>query len=207
MKTLIFDFGNVLIDLDYERHFKAFRELFPRHWDQGNYPESIQGSLLKYEKGEISDDTFIWNFQQLDPSLDPLSIVRAWLSLLGEIPLSRLDMLNSLGSDYKIALLSNINNLHLNWIQNYLFKAHGIDDFENGFFDHVFYSHVIGMRKPDQEIYKYTEAAMSVRGEDILFIDDREDNIMAARTAGWNAIQHDPRQEITERIQEYLSLN
>jgi len=203
-KLIVFDFGNVLIDLNYERHFKAYRDLFGREWPVQDYPETVLPAMHRYEKGEISDDAFIWVFQQINPALNPRNIANAWIQLLGDIPESRIKMLEQLSKSHELALLSNINSLHLRHIHRYLDSTFGIRDFEERFFNHVFYSHHIGMRKPEDNIYKNLEAKTGRTAKEILFIDDRDDNIMKARSLGWEGILHDPGLEISVQIETYL---
>ena len=56
-------------------------------------------------------------------------------------------------------------------------------------FDKVYLSFEIGMRKPNKEIYEYVQNDLEINPQDILFIDDDEDNIMAAQACGWNTFQ------------------
>ncbi len=52
-------------------------------------------------------------------------------------------------------------------------------------FDHVFISGVIGAIKPQEEIYAHVERELDARGEHLVFIDDREANVIAAARRGW----------------------
>ncbi len=53
-----------------------------------------------------------------------------------------------------------------------------------GDFHHTVWSHALLLRKPDPAIYAAAIAGLGVPAAQILFLDDREDNIAAARTAG-----------------------
>jgi putative hydrolase of the HAD superfamily len=57
-------------------------------------------------------------------------------------------------------------------------------------FDHKTFSHRLGMAKPDAAIYRHAAEGLGVATEEILFIDDREENLIAARAAGMHAIQY-----------------
>ena len=57
-------------------------------------------------------------------------------------------------------------------------------------FDHCTWSHALFMAKPEPAIYLKTAEALNTRPEHILFIDDREDNIIAAVALGFQAIQY-----------------
>jgi len=204
-KTIIFDFGNVLIDLDFDLCFDTFEEVTGIRWDRDNLPPEITSAIYKYDRGHISDEAFLWAFQQHSSNSDPRDLIRAWNSLIGYIHSERFSMLKELRSDYNLAILSNINNLHLRKIHLYLKKEHQITDFEDRYFDHVFYSHIIGMRKPDDEIYQHVTSTLAVKNSDILFIDDLSENIDAANSYGWHGQVHQPEDEIVRNIYGYLS--
>ena len=204
-KTIIFDFGNVLINLDFQRCFDTFYEVTGLRWDMDNMPSEITSAIHKYDRGHISDEAFLWVFQQHCSNSDPRELIRAWNSLLGEISKERFKMLESLKPDYNLVILSNINNLHIRKIHIYLNKDHNISDFEERYFDHVFYSHIIGMRKPDDEIYQHVTESLSVNKSDILFIDDLHENITAAKSYGWHGQVHNPTDEIVVKIDGYIS--
>jgi putative hydrolase of the HAD superfamily len=57
-------------------------------------------------------------------------------------------------------------------------------------FTHRTFSHRLGIAKPDAAIYQHAAEGLGVPPSEILFIDDREENIMAARAAGMHAIQY-----------------
>ncbi len=57
-------------------------------------------------------------------------------------------------------------------------------------FDHCTWSHALGIAKPEPEIYVVTAEALGTPVEQILFLDDRADNIAAARAVGMQAIQY-----------------
>ena len=44
--------------------------------------------------------------------------------------------------------------------------------------------------KPDPEIYAAVEQQAGLQGGDLVFIDDRRDNVAAAAQRGWRAIHH-----------------
>ncbi|MBT8232590.1 MAG: HAD family phosphatase [Saprospiraceae bacterium] len=203
--TIIFDFGNVLIDLDFERCYQALENVLNVDWSSRKLPQIIIDAIHKYDRGQINDEELIAAFQNFNPNANPNDIIYAWNSLIGEIPNERFDLLNELKDDFNLCILSNINNLHINFITDYLETKHTITDFEDRFFNKVFYSHLIGKRKPDEEIYKYVTETLSAEPSQILFIDDMDENIEAAINFGWNGRVHKPGSEITEHIGTYLS--
>ena len=203
-KTLVFDFGNVLLNLDHKRCLDTFNNTLDVTWDINNYPERISKAIQAYEQGQITDDSFLQVFEQYNTQVKPKELIKAWNSILTDLPQARLDMLEALRSDYNLCLLSNINNLHHNWINTYLLNKLKIENFEQRFFDKVFYSHLIKKRKPNLNIYHHVSLECKVRLNDILFIDDMQINIAAAKKYGWKVMRHDPSDEISELITKYI---
>ena len=202
-KTIIFDFGNILINLDYPRCFSAFQEVLGVDFSTG-LPDHMKERLFQYERGKITTEAFLWSLQQFNPTAEIRDIIAAWNAVLGEFPMRRLDMILSLRQHYNIALLSNINEMHIQWIDKFLNASHNITDFRTRYFDHLFYSNEIGHRKPDTSIYEYVMDYMDVDKEDILFIDDMAINIEAAIAYGWKGQVHNPEEDITDNIQSYI---
>ncbi len=56
-------------------------------------------------------------------------------------------------------------------------------------YDYVFLSFELGLKKPHIEIYEEVQKRLNIAKEDILFIDDRSDNIEAAKLFGWNTLK------------------
>ena len=57
------------------------------------------------------------------------------------------------------------------------------------YIDKLFLSFELGMVKPNLEIYKKVEELSGINASDILFIDDRIENIRAAALCGWHVLQ------------------
>lgn len=204
LKAIIFDFGNVLYDLNYEVFNANFSTLLGEDISEG-FPKSLSKTIRDYDAGLISTETFIWRFQHFKRGqLDPLSIINCWNSLLDKFPEHRWNFIEKQSKEHKLYLLSNINELHLNTAYKHIAKVHGRADFETRYFDAVFYSHLIHLTKPNPEIYKFVQEGLELKGEEILFIDDRAENIEGALQQGWKAILHNPGLDIAEAFTKYL---
>jgi len=57
-------------------------------------------------------------------------------------------------------------------------------------FDHRTFSHRLGIAKPDAGMYLHATAGLGVPSGEILFVDDREENIRSAREVGMVAVQY-----------------
>lgn len=199
VKNIIFDFGNVLFDLDLpavERNLKIY---------SGAQFEAAKAKLLHdkvfelYETGGLSTEEFIdaIRFSSEKP-LEKEQVVSAWNSIFLAMPKARFDMLLRLRERYKVFLLSNINDLHASWIDNYMVREHGMQDFQARYFDGVYYSHLIRLRKPDREIYEYVLADAELVPEETVFFDDMEVNVEAAKAVGIQGILHPEGSDIVQ---------
>jgi FMN phosphatase YigB (HAD superfamily) len=65
-------------------------------------------------------------------------------------------------------------------------------------------SHLLGVRKPDEAAYRAVEEHTGFAGAEIIFFDDRVENIAAARDVGWNAVQIDPLGSTAEQVRAGL---
>jgi len=206
IRNVIFDLGNVLLDLDSDQVNVAFKNLLGEDFSRLAASEETKKIFLYLETGHYSEESFINALQRLSTTVpDGKKVIDAWNSLLVGIPSQRLDMLEALSKKgYQLYLLSNTNSLHIHWLHRYMKATHNIENFETQFFKKSYYSHLLGMRKPDKEIYEYVLSDAFIKAEETLFIDDGEANILGAQQLGISTLLHDPASDITELIQTFL---
>ncbi|UPS90628.1 HAD family phosphatase [Bizionia sp. M204] len=178
IKTLIFDFGDVFINLDKVGAMQNALNLFQL---KEFSPEMIACNQA-YEQGQISSEAFITFYKNEFPNLSEPEILDAWNYILKDFPTHRLAFLKQLASDkkYQLILLSNTNALHIKWIQE---RVAFYDDFKSQF-DQFYLSHEIQLRKPNHSIYQFVLDQNNLNPKTCLFIDDTEENIHAASQLG-----------------------
>lgn len=205
VKNVIFDFGNVLFDLDLPSIERHFRQYFGERFETAGNKLRHDRVFELYETGGLGTEEFVDTLRfAVDPPLAADQIIAAWNSIFVGMPKHRFDMLLRLRKRYKVFLLSNINELHANWIDDYMVREHGISDFQARYFDAVYYSHLIRLRKPDREIYEYVIADAELVPEETLFFDDLEVNVETARQTGIQGMLHPAGKEIEEVIMASL---
>jgi len=206
IKNIIFDFGGVLLNLDYHLTFQKMEEVMGVKITKQDIPAHIFKIMLGYEKGEINTETFLWNLQKESAKLTPQpdKLIKAWNAMLLGWNTDRFQFLEDLRKDYGIYLLSNTNDLHLEWVYKDLKRNHSIEDFDSRYFDQTFYSHLMRMRKPEAQIYEKVINDTGIDPMSTLFIDDNQDNVLKAREVGLNATWHDPKLEIIDMLPKYL---
>lgn len=185
IQNIIFDLGGVIIDIDPQRSFQAIS-----NFSLGNKGHEQQLSLdtqlfINYEKGLIDNDAFREGIRKLtgNTSVKDEEIDEAWNLMLLQIPLERLQILEKLNNRYNTFVLSNTNAIHVNAFNQIIQKNSGKATI-NHYFNKVYYSHELKLRKPEPEIYQYVIEDMKLSSGDTLFIDDRLENIEAASASG-----------------------
>lgn len=198
IKAILFDLGNVLVGFDHRmavrrisKHTsKSEREIYDLFFDSG--------LTRKFESGKITPGDF---FKQVKSLLGLKLSFKEFLPIWNEIFFSKPEteeFIVSLNSGLKLVLLSNINKLHYEYIRNAFSSALAL--FGPG---NVILSYITGFIKPEKEIYELAIQKTGVDIEDIIYVDDREDLIMAARSYGLKSIQF---QNIEELRGEFRDL-
>lgn len=183
IKALIFDFGNVFLNLDIEKSMKDTLKRF----QLDAFSEEMYAINYLYEQGLLSTDEFLEFYLGLFPELKKEEIIQLWNSVLKDFPSYRLKFIQNLALEkkYKLILLSNTNELHIDWVIN---NIPFYDTFKNSF-DAFYLSHEIGLRKPDAAIFEYALNQNHLKAKDCLFIDDTQEHILSASKLGiqtWN---------------------
>jgi putative hydrolase of the HAD superfamily len=167
------------------------------------HESAFEEALPKYEIGKISTDIFINKLlSQAKPKVQALDIIQAWNSMLIGIPASRLKMLEQLRPNYKLYLLSNTNELHIEWIHRHLRKDHGVEDFEKQYWDGAYYSHLIRDRKPNPAVFQFVIHDAGIVPEETLFMDDTEEHLYAASQLGFDTHLVREKEEIGEFLKK-----
>lgn len=102
--------------------------------------------------------------------------------LLG-IPEGNHELLLKLKDKYRTFLLSNINAIHYDYIMDYLKREFGFDGNDH-LFEKVYYSHLMGKRKPNADIFEQILQENNLKPEETLFIDDSPQHLATAEKLG-----------------------
>lgn len=180
--TIIFDFGDIFINLEKEAQIEAFKKLGLN----GPNDDLIEKNDL-FEKGQLTELQFLESFQKYIPNASIEEIRTAWNTIIGEFPLYRLEFLQLLSHKYKLILLTNTDEIHISRFEHNV----GISFFSDFYqcFEKVYYSYEMGMRKPDPAIFSYILNKHDLSPKRTLFVDDKKVNTDAAESLGiqvWN---------------------
>ncbi|WP_276132447.1 HAD family hydrolase [Polluticoccus soli] len=186
IKHIIFDLGGVLLNLDYNLTEKAF--VSGGITDFGEIYSQLRQTPVfdDFETGRIGKDEFIDALKK-HCDMGEEDICAAWNAMLLDFPLRRLQLLQQLRLHYDLVLLSNTNEIHEEAFNEILMRSHGIPNI-GVFFDKVYLSHRIGVRKPSEEVFQMILDDTGFKPEHTLFIDDSPQHIEGAKALGIQTI-------------------
>lgn len=184
IKVIIFDFGGVILNINYNKTINAFKKLGIENAEK-IYSQKKQSELFNLiETGKISEKEFLLELQKISAHKNTEKIKKAWNAMLLDLPKERLNLLSQLKSRYKLFLLSNTNHIHIKEIK----KKLGDDMWGNfaNLFDKMYLSHQVKIRKPEKNIFRLILSEQQLNANEVLFIDDSYQHIKAAKKLNFN---------------------
>ncbi len=198
IKNIIFDFGGVFLNIDYNLTSKAFKDLGVSNFDELYSQQKASPLFEDLETGKANENLSYKTLREISGhNLADEQIKTAWNAMIGDYSKDKLDWLERLRSKYKLYLFSNTNEIHYNAFTE-LYKAQvGGKPFDE-YFDKVYYSHTAGFRKPGKEAYIRLLNNEGLQASETLFVDDTEINCKGAEEAGLKVIHLKPPMLVTE---------
>ena len=194
IKNIIFDLGEVIVDLDILATERAFNALMS---SKSNFIFSYGSQAAIFdllETGKVSQQQFRDELRKYsDSDISDAQIDDAWNAMLIRIPERKIQLVQNLRLNYKTLVLSNTNKIHIDFVNAKLLPMHQLDDL-NEIFDFVYYSHEIGERKPNSTAFTYVLEKHQLEPQATLFIDDKLENIETAAKLGiqtWHLINRE----------------
>jgi 2-haloacid dehalogenase len=192
---LALDIGGVCLELRHERacqHFglsgaEEFRARFPEVW-------SLAAEL---ETGRLEENEFLAKAGKL-LGMEPEELHGFWLDLIGgEVPGAGEFVGQALGLGCQPVFLSDVSAIHYRALLprlSFADRMHG-----------AVVSYEVGALKPDSRMYAALEERYCGGGVPAFYVDDRAQNVAAARARGWNAYQFGDFAEALARLRESLA--
>jgi FMN phosphatase YigB (HAD superfamily) len=176
VKALLLDLGNVLLELDFRRMLSAI----------GLPPSATETAAMTgldrleifdaFERGTLGEADFV---RALLPALPrPLTFAEfeaAWNTIFVREVEGIGELLKRVRAKLPLYALTNANPMHMRRAMEFPVMAH---------FHRIFTSYDLGCRKPERCIYEKVCAQIGLESREILFLDDREENVEGARLAG-----------------------
>lgn len=193
-KAIIFDFGSVITTVDRESVISYIHDTLKTN-ARGDFKgdalfSAVEEDQTYWEKYAASHGKTLppgWMetlHQKVQKMVKP---VRGMAELVAQLK----------AQGYRTALLSNTTKIRSDFFR------------KEGFykpFDPIILSWEVGEKKPSQQIYQYALKKLNLRAEECIFIDDREENILAARKLGFHAIQFKSARQLKTELSKLLRL-
>ena len=183
IKNIVFDLGGVLLDIDYNLTSQGFEKLgysdFKKMYSQYAADELFEN----LETGKIKNDDFFIKMKSIKSDITTEQIIYAWNAMLLDFRCNSFNFIEQLSGKYTIFLLSNTNAIHHAAFSK-LFESKYNRSMDS-YFTKAYYSHQIGLRKPNDNIFDFVLEDASIKAHETLFIDDSYNNIETAKSLKW----------------------
>jgi len=200
-ELILLDLGGVLYEIDMQKPYSLFMEYLKlqRQNITFNIDDFYRLQIFsEYERGLISSDLFHNKIQQyfnIRISINELKHI--WNSMLiGTYNETPEFVENLVNFPYKLALLSNTNEWHFEQFYPEMSKTFKL-------FEKTYYSHIIGLAKPDTKCFEFILKDYSINPNKILYIDDTLTHINVAKKLGYNVF-HFNHENNREMLYEFL---
>lgn len=199
IKTIIFDFGDVFINLDKPAIERELKNLGVPFINAEMY--EMAG---KYEKGLVTTQQLLQSFTDMFPSISKIEFSKAWNSIILDFPEYRLKFIEQLAKEkkYTLILLSNTNELHIQQAVNNMTLSN-YNRFKSCF-NKFYLSHEINLSKPSLDIFEFVITKNKLNPKECLFIDDTKENTNTAALLDIKVWNNNPE---TEDITDLFSIN
>jgi HAD superfamily hydrolase (TIGR01549 family) len=198
--AIIFDLGQVIVEVNHEKTYHALEIIcdIPKDEIKNIFKRD---DYFQFELGKISNQEFLSNIKSFlrVENRDIASIEEAWDAMIIGVPSESILLLKMLKNKFPLFALSNTNSCHVNAINRHLKNKHHIHDVKE-LFDNVYYSHELGLGKPDKEIFEYVLNDTKLFSKNILFIDDNLENIQTSKELGFQTIHLSEQKNLAEEL-------
>ncbi|KAG0012487.1 hypothetical protein BGZ81_001560, partial [Podila clonocystis] len=190
IKNLLFDLGNVLVEVNQDCSAIKFEEL-----GSINYSNLPENAVIQFQTGKISARYFratVRTYIGLPSHVTDAEFDQAWSAPVLKFASGRLELIHELRRNpgYNVYVLSNSDPIITECMNKICFRdynKHSLDPF----FEKVFYSHEIGFMKPDPAAFTFIINNQRLVPGETLLMDDSAVNVMAARSCGLQAVEVD----------------
>jgi FMN phosphatase YigB (HAD superfamily) len=182
-KAVVFDLGNVLLDFDYGKTVQRIKDKCRMSEAELRKVFSASPLFNRFEHGHIDPQEYFAEIQRLTCYTGSFEEFAEFFGdIFTEAPLILTWNEKLRAAKIPRYILSNTNDLSIRFIRKRF-------PFFNQFEGYVF-SHEHCVMKPATRIYEIIEEMTGLRGPDLFYIDDRQENIQAALARGWQAVHH-----------------
>lgn len=189
-KIVVFDLGNVLVDFDYHESARALAAHASASAEEIYQFLFADGWLVQYEVSAISYELFYTGFCRATGYRGTREFFERWLGRVFVPIAPMVEMLEQIRArGYPTWLFSNTNDIAARCVyEDFAFFRK---------FTGYIYSYEIRSMKPHPPMYEALEQRSGCRGAEILYLDDRPENVEAGMARGWQGLVHrDPAETV-----------
>lgn len=199
--------GGVIFDIDHSLAQQAFYKLGITNISELMSHKSQSPLFDKLEKGEIIPEDFYDEIRSLTThSLTDHTIQEAFnIMLLGVPDAAYFPLLKSVRQTHRTFLLSNNNRIHYNFIIDNLQARYNLPSFSQ-YFETEYYSHLVGMRKPNRDIFELVLDSENIDPSETIFIDDSPQHIKTASELGIHTYLKNQSENLGDVLKKVLAV-
>ncbi len=198
IKNIIFDLGGVLMNINYNKTTTAFKNLGYPDFDNMYTQFKANNVFDGLETGQIPESVFYeYMLEAGNGKITKDQVTVAWNAMLLDFREDSFEFLKQLSKKYRLFLLSNTNTIHKAAFDENFKKQMG-DFFLDDYFINAYYSHLVGMRKPNEDIFRFVSMDAGAIASETLFIDDLYNNVATAAKLGFKTYQLLPGEKIED---------
>ncbi|TFF87498.1 MAG: HAD family hydrolase [Promethearchaeota archaeon] len=203
IKTIIFDLGDVVVNLDFSKFYKEIISPSPLNKPEAPLMMEFFRNSDLYHQGKMSNEEFYHmacDLLQVNSCvINEKEFFKAFNSIISGINNDVVNLIKELASlgKFKLIALSNVNESHWNYLKKKDF------DFMK-YFDEMILSHEVQTIKPEQEIFQIAIEKANCKPQEIVFVDDGLNNIKVAKDLGIVGIHFT---DVSNLKEEFKKLN
>ena len=180
----VFDLGNVVVKLNYERVLQRILALAPTtNRDRLMSVMEGAGGYRDLERGQVTFTEFYEFLRDSSGYLGTIGSLReTWMDFFDGPVEGIEDVLERVRKAYRVAYASNSNEIHAEYIPRQfapLFRRE----------ERFIFSHLHKCAKPDRVFFERTLNVLGSLAHHLVFVDDLLENVVAARDLGIRAYQ------------------
>jgi putative hydrolase of the HAD superfamily len=202
IRNIIFDFGGVLFEIDYDLPAIAFEKLGFGDF-KSFYTQAAQNPMFDLlETGKIENDKFLDFLNEFVPEASREQVLHAWNVILLRIMPNEVEFVHKIRqSGIRTFLLSNTNAIHVAEFEQMIAHTMDFELFKSAF-EKIYYSNAIGIKKPHPETFLQVCEWNGLQPAETLFIDDSAQHVEGALQAGLHAYHLKPGERISELLKQ-----
>jgi putative hydrolase of the HAD superfamily len=209
IKAVIFDIGNVLVDVNLDRWIPCFKELnviLPENFLKNEKTKEV---FYEYEMGNIQQcQEFVKRISRcLEIEEIPFEQFKnAWNEVILKLRPDSFELVKRLKNQHKLYVLSDTNQMHIDYIKDLYQKTYPNEQFED-LFAKCYFSHEMGVAKSSPQAWINILEEQHLKPEECLFIDDMLPNIERAKSLSLNVFHYKPDSKPADIEEKLKALN